>query len=164
MVRAAIAAAALALTGTGGITSATTASAQAVTSPAPRPAVRGTWELDAGASAHDRVLGETVVIGGDDTHVVYSATVRVAGKVSGARFSAVVDGPEVPLVSLSGTVVGRARVRRLPTGRTITEMMPDAGVRRIIEHRVSIDGRTLLSLLYDPAGTVTSILVFRRTG
>jgi hypothetical protein len=127
------------------------------------PSVRGTWELDAGASAHERVIGETVVIGGDDTHVTYSATVRFNGKVTGARFAATVNGPDVPLMSLTGKVVGRARVRRLPSGRTITEMMPDAGVHRIIEHRVSIDGKTLLSLLYDPSGTVLSILVFRRT-
>ncbi len=127
------------------------------------PSVRGTWELDAGASAHERVIGETVVIGGDDTHVTYSATVRFNGKVTGARFAATVNGPDVPLMSLTGKVVGRARVRRLPSGRTITEMMPDAGVHRIIEHRVSIDGKTLLSLLYDPSGTVLSILVFKRT-
>lgn len=127
------------------------------------PEVRGTWELDAGASAHERVIGETVVIGGDETNVTYSATVRFQGKVTGARFAATVDGPEVPLMSLAGNVVGRARIRRLPSGRTITEMTPDVGIRRIIEHRVSIDGKTLLSLLYDPSGAVLSILVFRRT-
>lgn len=139
------------------------ASAQDTERAAASPSTRGTWELDAGASAHERVIGETVVIGGDDTRIDYAATVRFQGKTTGVRFKAVVDGPEVPLFSLVGVTVGRARVRRMDDGRTITELMPDSGVQRIIEHRASIDGQTLLSLLYDKTGKVLSILVFRRT-
>ncbi|EQB32192.1 hypothetical protein [Sphingobium ummariense] len=139
------------------------ASAQDTVGVASSHSTRGTWELDAGASAHERVIGETVVIGGDDTQIDYAATVRFQGKTTGVRFKALVDGPEVPLVSLGGVTVGRARVRRVDGGRTITELMPDSGVQRIIEHRASIDGQTLLSLLYDKTGKVLSILVFRRT-
>lgn len=125
--------------------------------------VKGVWELDAGASVHNRVIGETVSIGGDERHESYSAVVTFQGKTSGAKFDAEIDGPEVPLYALDGKVVGRARVRSVEGGRTITELMPTQGVQRIIDHRVSIDGKSMLSLLLDRSGNVLSILVFRRT-
>lgn len=126
------------------------------------PTLKGTWELEAGRSAHDRVIGETVIIGGDDKHEVYSATVRLNGQAFGSRFEATIDGPDAPLLSLDGKVVGRARVKRLGPNNTLTEMMPDQGVARMIDHRLSIDGNTMISLLLDPAGKVLSVLVFKR--
>lgn len=129
------------------------------------PGLDGTWVLSLAKSGPHRQIKETVVIAHEGEDEIYSAEVTFNGEVTGARYRAKPDGRPYPLYDLkSGADVGTVVMKpKKPGVISVTLTLSGAERRTInIEHWLTQGGATLISLLKNDRGDVTSVLVFDR--
>jgi hypothetical protein len=124
----------------------------------------GTWVLSLPKSGPHRQIGEVLTVRHEDDWEIYSAEVTFNGEVSGARYRAKPDGAPYPLYDLkSGAQIGTATLSVKRPGVTEVIMTRTREGRRVrLEHWETQGGASLISLLKNDEGEVTSVLVFDR--
>ena len=125
----------------------------------------GDWVMSTTRSSIGRLFTEHTHISHKNGVESFESVIGGEGNSSGIRFSAPTDGKPAPFYDrVSGRKRGTVTVNVVSPTMThiaLVEDDPKLG-SRWLEHWLSKDGRTYISLLKNQAGVVRSVLIFEK--
>ena len=125
----------------------------------------GTWVMSTTRSSIVRVFTERTRISHTGGIETFESEIGGDGSSSGIRYSARTNGQPAPFYDrISGQKRGVVTVTVVSPTMTTIALVEDDPKRgsRWLEHWLSQDGRTYISLLKNQAGVVKSVLVFEK--
>ncbi len=126
----------------------------------------GIWVLQLARSSERANFSETVTISHKNGVETYQADVMRDGKRSGMRYEASSDGKPYPYFDIvTGEKRGTTRLTQTKPWLEISVFVPDSGSGGpppTIEHWLSNDGRSFISVLKDKQGDVRDVLVWEK--
>jgi hypothetical protein len=125
----------------------------------------GVWVMSTTRSSIGRIFTERTRISHKGETETFESEIGGGGNNSGIRYTAPTDGRPAPFYDrVSGQKRGTVTVTIVSPSMTHIALVEDDPKRgsRWLEHWLSQDGRTYISLLKDQAGVVKSVLVFEK--
>jgi hypothetical protein len=133
--------------------------------PATASGFDGVWVMSTTRSSIVRMFTERTRISHNGQTETFESEIGGEGNSSGIRYTAPTDGRPAPFYDrVSGKKRGTVTVTIISPSMTHIALVEDDPKRgsRWLEHWLSQDGRTYISLLKDQAGVVKSVLVFEK--